>query len=67
MDEFTFGTSTAIDFPITAVYGGGNTKVDVTAGKANLNGQITAEDNAEIQFLEDAEAGGDQLISVYSP
>lgn len=67
VDEFTFGTSTAIDFPITAVYGGGNTKVDVTAGKADLNGQIMAEDNAEIQFLEDAEAGGDQLISVYSP
>lgn len=67
VDGFTFGTSTAIDFPITAVYGGGNTKVDVTAGKADLNGQIMAEDNAEIQFLEDAEAGGDQLISVYSP
>ena len=67
VDGFTFGTSTAIDFPITAVYGGGNTKVDVTAGKADLNGQIMAEDNAEIQFLEDAEAGSDQLISVYSP
>lgn len=39
----------------------------MTAGKADLNGQIMAEDNAEIQFLEDAEAGGDQLISVYSP
>ena len=67
VDGFTFGTSTAIDVPITAVYGGGNTKVDVTAGKADLNGQIMAEDNAEIQFLEDAEAGDDQLISVYSP
>ena len=67
VDEFSFGTSSAIDFPITAVYGGGNTKVDVTAGKAELNGQIMAENNAEIRFLEDADAGDAQLIGVYSP
>lgn len=66
VDEFSFGTSSAIDFPITAVYGGGNTKVDVTAGKAELNGQIMAENNAEIRFLEDADAGDAQLIGVYS-
>ena len=62
VDEFTFGTSMSIDFPITAIYGDGNTKVDVTAGKAKLNGQIKAQDNAEIQFLEDSDAGNDQLI-----
>ena len=67
VDEFTFGTSMTINFPITAIYGGGNTKVNVTAGKAELNGQIMAENNAEIQFLEDPDAGNDQLIGVYSP
>ena len=65
-DEFVFGTSMEIDFPITAVYGGANTNVNVTAGKAVLNGQILAEENASINFLKDNNAEKEQLIGVYS-
>lgn len=65
VQEFNFINSK--EASATAIYGGGDTKVDVTAGKAELNGQIMAENNAEIQFLEDPDAGNDQLIGVYSP
>ncbi len=64
--EFLFGTSMAIDFPIIAVYGGANTNIDVTAGKAVLNGQILAEENASIKFLKDNNEENKQLIGVYS-
>ena len=65
-DEFLFGTSMAIDFPITAVYGGANTNIDVTTGKAVLNGQILAEENASIKFWKDNNEENKQLIGVYS-
>ena len=64
--EFLFGTSMTIDFPITAVYGAANTKIDVTAGKAELKGQVLAEGNAEVKFLKDDSTENKQMISVYS-
>ena len=64
--EFLFGTSMTIDFPITAVYGAANTKIDVTARKAELNGQVLAEGNAEVKFLKDDSIENEQMVSVYS-
>ena len=61
-DTFLFTTSNGIDVS-TAIYANGNSNVNVTANLANLNGQVSASDNAKISFLEDSDTAE---IKVYS-
>ena len=61
-DTFLFTTSNGIDVS-TAIYANGNSNVNVTANLVNLNGQVSASDNAKISFLEDSDTAE---IKVYS-
>ena len=64
-DTFLFTTSNDIDVS-TAIYANGNSNVNVTANLANLNGQVSASDNAKISFLEDSDTAETQSVNVYS-
>ena len=65
-DTFIFDTDIEIAFPITAIYGGNDADVNVTAKSAELHGQVLASDNAKVSFLEDSDISETQLVKVYS-